>query len=139
MPEMNKRVLTPTTLEELKVGQVVQVTEVYPQHTTVITGAVTYINGNTITIGDRDKSCYDVWVVDADRTSVNVYVDAPPLPTKVGTVIKWFDPEYLEDTALIRVGYTTRQDRWWSARRLSDVKDEQVRAGEWTLLFEPEH
>lgn len=132
---MAERWLQVTKRSQFSVGQRAKIIESYPEVTVTYEGTVHDIGSSIIEIGD-DRSYVSAWMPDCGREvpKVEAYVAPRSLPTKPGTIIEFYDRDFLID----RTATLGRAGTWW-VNGTSDVELNKVNFnGEFTIIYEPD-
>ena len=121
--------------EDVKVGDTVRVVEKYEHVTATYEGRVFRRNERLATLGGPGAHL-SAWIAPESGVEVTVYRQPPALPTAVGTVVKFYDAQYLEDVVVHRM-----TQGWYGVspeRRFgSYYRAERVLAGQPEVLFDP--
>lgn len=122
--------------EAVKVGDEVKIVESYESGLDVTyEGMVAGVNDNMIHFAAREENpmaLVHAWRESQDYCSVRAYIVPPQLPTTPGTVIKFYDYNYLRN----RIALRGLDGEWYSA----EVPGEPlgpIAPAEWTVLFDP--
>jgi hypothetical protein len=121
--------LKSVNLNEVKVGDEVEIEEVFPGLFSHLRGQVSYVSEGHILIGDEVER--HVARKSPKRQILKVWVQQPDLPTRDGSVVKYYDSNFLRTSAAVRGAH----GGWFDTESGGLVELERTN---WTVLFDPE-